>query len=549
RESILSLQWAVLSHPHALTLKSYESIKRYVAAEIRKQDSTTGLLRMKFLIHCREEIAKNNVATKGIRATTTGGGGSSSLHGGGGGAEGMTMAGGMAVDETHALHMVQLSKFLLEGFVDRNEMEKLVAYNPAEEPEVQHFPTLLFHDLISYMKRRRGVGGGSGFGSGGGYGSGGVSSANAPMMRKPSSAGTGITPEFNHANALSTRLQILRFVYGLTTPPPTTAAPVDQSSSSHTKLSTTQLTQLWKLFSQTPHDRESLMTFLSNASKVDTGIPSLRAENSMHSIHRLEVGFVDNVYIFTNLFCCDDDDDNTNGGSGDSMWEHLGEVAYTSFQEFDAKEARDSERTTDALWKICLSAGNDVVAKRAMSDLLAVYNNNNNNGSSAATAEGGEGIMVGDPPWPANDVILDAAAAEEEKKQQQQQQEAAATTTATKNRDHQFTQRIFNCLVQVKEGLQRGDKSSERSAERCIRILSTAIEQCHSMGGSAGAVAERLTGLFQKLQHGGGGGGEIMATATTTTVSPSSLVEEYLNLVPHGMRGMYSCGTVTIIAR
>ena len=59
------------------------------------------------------------------------------------------------VDETHALHMVQLSKFLLEGY-GREEMEQLVSYNPQESE--YHFPTLFFNDLISYMTRRSRVG-------------------------------------------------------------------------------------------------------------------------------------------------------------------------------------------------------------------------------------------------------------------------------------------------------------------------------------------------------------------------------------------------------
>ena len=134
RESILSLQWAVLSHPSAQSLKSYESIKQYVTIEIRKQDNTTGVLRMKFLLACRDEIAKYaNIAGPSSSTASLG----STVQ---------------VVDETHALHMVQLSKFLLEGFTDRDDLDLLVAYNPAE-PKV-HLPTLIFHDLVSYMKRR-----------------------------------------------------------------------------------------------------------------------------------------------------------------------------------------------------------------------------------------------------------------------------------------------------------------------------------------------------------------------------------------------------------
>jgi hypothetical protein len=58
------------------------------------------------------------------------------------------------VDETHALHMVQLAKFLLEG-CDREELESMVSGHNPGQPD-QNFPMLLFRDLISYMKRRSG---------------------------------------------------------------------------------------------------------------------------------------------------------------------------------------------------------------------------------------------------------------------------------------------------------------------------------------------------------------------------------------------------------
>jgi ubiquitin carboxyl-terminal hydrolase 9/24 len=281
-------------------------------------------------------------------------------------------------------------------------------------------------------------------------------------------------PEFNHAASLSTRLQILRFVYGL-----------DLNPSTENELSCQQVQQLWNVCVQ-PTDREALMMFLANASKPDDGtynqlndgsLESSRTGNPVRNISSLSPCFSDNVYIFENLFCADV------GGPG---WENLGELAYQSFQSFDAKESRNSPLTTDALWRICLSAGNDSVAARAMNDLLTVYMNGNN---VTPASEGSE--------------------------------------------NSKFSQRIFDCLVQVKEGLKVGNRSSERSAERCIRILSAAIEKCNSLGANAGAVAERFGALLGE-QHEG---------------SSPATVEEYLNLVPHGMRGVYSCNTVSIIAR
>ena len=57
-EAILTLQWSVLSHKDALTLKSYESIKNYVFSEICKQNRTTSKLRNTFIMHTLGEIIK-----------------------------------------------------------------------------------------------------------------------------------------------------------------------------------------------------------------------------------------------------------------------------------------------------------------------------------------------------------------------------------------------------------------------------------------------------------------------------------------------------------
>ena len=427
REAILNLQWAILSHKDALALKSYESIKKFVLSEIGKNEPTADKLRITFLIHTRDEIIQNGLITD------------PNQHG--------------LVDEAHALHMVQLAKHLLEGFWNVEELESMIIRPNPGKPD-QDFPMLIFTDLISYIKRR--------------------SSSTVPPLRK---AFASTAPEFNHIQSLSTRLKILRFVYGLN------AVWLDNTIKMY--MSSEQLMHLWNMCDQ-PIDRELVMMFLADSSKTLDN--PLRPENSMHNIEHLSPCFLDNVYIFENLFCAD---------TGGPRWEDMNDMAYQSFQQFDAKEARFSSLTTDALWRICLSAGNDVVASHAMNDLLAMYNNKR--------------ISV---------LPIAALASEGEKKD-----------------GDQFSQRIFNCLVQVKEGLSAGNRSSERSAERCIRILSAAIDQCHNLGCSVGAVVERLNTMFQIQQQGG-----------LASTSPPS-VEEYLNLVPHGLRGVYACNTVSIIAK
>ncbi len=126
REAILNLQWAVLAHKDVLTHKSYESIKKFVSSEICKQDVITEKLRHTFLQHACYEIKKNGICTDPN-----------------------------ALDETHALHMVQLAQFLLKGY-GQDGMEAIIC--PSSKKLDQHFPTLIFRDLMSYMKRRSRVG-------------------------------------------------------------------------------------------------------------------------------------------------------------------------------------------------------------------------------------------------------------------------------------------------------------------------------------------------------------------------------------------------------
>merc|ERR1719253_74664 len=262
REAVLSLQWAVLSHRRARTLKSYECIQRYVSVEIRRPDVTTGALRRQFLEHCREEIRKY------------GGDAFSTKNGGDGMTDGGPCEPADQVDETHALHMCRLAKFLLEGY-GRVEMERVVSYVPAEAHN--HLPTLFYFDLINYMKRRARM----------------LTMALVPARKSVSTA----VPEFNHLESLTTRLQILRFVYGLLPAPKADDPFYDEDEAySSPKLSTDQLDDLWNLCTA-PGDREVLLTFLANASRPDAGDSDgsgLRMENAMHDVLTLAPAFSDN---------------------------------------------------------------------------------------------------------------------------------------------------------------------------------------------------------------------------------------------------------------
>ncbi|GAF88651.1 unnamed protein product, partial [marine sediment metagenome] len=99
----------------------------------------------------------------------------------------------------------------------------------------------------------------------------------------------------------------------------------------------------------------------------------------------------------------------------------------------------------DALWRICLVAGDDHVASQAMKDLLNVY--------SAMSENKRQNEVAASNAWTKKNAVPELALDPKES----------------------FSHKIFDCLTQVKLGLQRGDALSVRSAERCIRILNAAV--------------------------------------------------------------------------
>lgn len=119
REEILSLQWAILTHEDAWSLKSYENIKKYVSSEIRRPEPIASKMRNQFLLHCCDVVRK---------------------HSGGD---------NMIVNETHALYMVQLTKFVLEGY-PREETDGVIVAN-------ETLPDSLFRELTAYLNRRRAI--------------------------------------------------------------------------------------------------------------------------------------------------------------------------------------------------------------------------------------------------------------------------------------------------------------------------------------------------------------------------------------------------------
>jgi hypothetical protein len=121
REEILGLQWAILSHEDVRTLKSYDNIKRYVAHEIGQRDSVASMMRSNYLLDCREWLTKHSQ-----NKTST-------------------------VNEGHALHMVQLSRFVFESYPTQTTdgVLEVVADN------MSSLADLLLLELMAYLNRGR----------------------------------------------------------------------------------------------------------------------------------------------------------------------------------------------------------------------------------------------------------------------------------------------------------------------------------------------------------------------------------------------------------
>lgn len=119
RAEVLELLWAVLIHPDAASLKSYENLKRYVTDELRVEPKGSEH-RESYLRSCVDTLLANS----------------------------RKQADDTSVDETQALRMVKLTHFVLEA-CPRAQASTLVM------DENGSLPVLLFNELTAYMKRRK----------------------------------------------------------------------------------------------------------------------------------------------------------------------------------------------------------------------------------------------------------------------------------------------------------------------------------------------------------------------------------------------------------
>ena len=120
REEALNLLWSVLTHPDASSLKSYDSLKKYVTHELKVEPKGSEH-RERFLNSCVVDMKRNEI----VRTAP--------------------------VDEVQALRMVKLLDFVLVA-CPQEQASKLVSANNSALSQ------LVFHELTAYLDRRQSSG-------------------------------------------------------------------------------------------------------------------------------------------------------------------------------------------------------------------------------------------------------------------------------------------------------------------------------------------------------------------------------------------------------
>jgi ubiquitin carboxyl-terminal hydrolase 9/24 len=118
RAEVLELLWSVLTHPDASTLKTYDTLKRYVTNELRVEPEGSKH-RENYLRSCVAVLTEN-----------------AKQHNGG------------TIDESQALRMVKLTHFVLEA-CPRSQAAQLVNDGTGA------LPLLIFNELLAFLKRWR----------------------------------------------------------------------------------------------------------------------------------------------------------------------------------------------------------------------------------------------------------------------------------------------------------------------------------------------------------------------------------------------------------
>jgi len=259
-----------------------------------------------------------------------------------------------------------------------------------------------------------------------------------------------------------------------------------------------QLDTLWDFCFKTSNI-ESFLVFLAyssvdftspidmmgeNPDELLSRLPHWSGTNSTTSRVQLTAAFSKKVkdYVFQQFFC-----------SARVDWGCLGLKAYQSFSFLHARSLIAVNQThipslvgpaIDALWRICLESASDAVASQAMNDLLHLYMSSNSNIQSELN-----------------------------------------TKKHIDERLYSFSDRIYEALKVVYHHISTDSHNALRSAERCCRILLTAV--AHDTKDERGAtIAPDFSSLIS-----------------------ASRTDDYLKCLPHGLRGQSCYRTISVHAR
>jgi len=342
RTEVLNLLWAVLIHPEASALKSYEKLRHYVSVELRVEPKGSDH-RERFVRSCVSVLDESKTC---ISSST---------------------------DEVKSLRMMKLLDFVLCTCPLQHAQQIVQA-------EENALARMVLEELLAYLKRRK------------------VCSV-ADVLAEP-----------RHTEALFFRLTVLRHVFSMSLDSIPVAA----------------MKELWSLCVST-NDRESFMIFVASASNMDR--PSdYETENvpaNPTASHATALSEEVCHFLFIDLLC-----------ANDISFEALSQRAYCSFQfmfekhRLSTEPSADKTRGLDALWRIILTAGMDIVADQAMKDLLRVY------------------VVQHVPDMSTEMVTSDA---------------------------NDFPRRIEECLANATTGMKSNASNAERSAQRLLRLLKAAL--------------------------------------------------------------------------
>ncbi|GKY93461.1 hypothetical protein MPSEU_000313600 [Mayamaea pseudoterrestris] len=313
RREVLNLLWSVLTHPAASSLRSYETMKRYVTHELRVEPN--GREHRDNLIRTCYKALSESASTMKI--------------------------GG--IDEVQVLRMVELTKFMLDA-CPREQAVTIVSNGNGE------LPLLLLRELTAFLKRKRAAG---------------------FSYSKSLPATHLVEDEFKMPmHALRERLRVVRHVYGLCDP----SSPLQQPLSLEVDV-VKDLWELCDapddrealmVFIAQASRSGKVSQYFSVSTSGSQGINS--AEPVLYAAFTREVASA----VFLDLFCSSTlmDPEYLSDAAYKSFQDLLAstKIVPSRHDDFPVLNA-----VIEALWRISLVVADDNVAALAMKDLLNMH--------------------------------------------------------------------------------------------------------------------------------------------------------------------------------